>query len=119
QAELAVEAAHEAYASWRVTPVEERVALLQAVAARLRERKFEFAAWLVYEVSQNWNEAHAEVAEAIDFCEYYALGMQCLSSPGELPQLPGEYSELVYVPLGAGVVLAPWNFPLAILCGMT
>lgn len=119
QAVQAIEAAGGAYASWRLTPVEERVALLQAVATKLRERKFELSAWLVFEVSKNWNEAHAEVAEAIDFCEYYALQMQCLSTPGELPQLPGEQSELIYVPLGVGVVLAPWNFPLAILCGMT
>lgn len=119
QARQAVDVAHEAFASWKNTPLEERMLLLQTVAAKLRERRFEFAAWLIVEVSKNWNEAHAEVGQAIDFCEYYALQMQRLSAPETLLQPPGENAEWVWAPLGAGVVLAPWNFPLSILCGTT
>lgn len=119
QAAQAVEVAHEAFASWKQVPVEERALLLQTVAAKLRERKFEFSAWLVSEVSKNWNEAHAEVGQAIDFCEYYAWQAGRLECPEELQQPAGESAEWVTLPLGAGVVLAPWNFPLSILCGTT
>ncbi len=119
QAKQAVEVAHEAFADWKKVPVEERALLLQTVAAQLRERKFEFAAWLVVEVSKNWNEAHAEVGQAIDFCEYYAWQARRLCQAEELRQPEGESAEWVTVPLGAGVVLAPWNFPLSILCGTT
>lgn len=119
QATQAVEVAHEAFAGWKKVPVEERAALLQTVAAKLRERKFEFAAWLVVEISKNWNEAHAEVGQAIDFCEYYAWQAGRLCHAEELRQPEGESAEWMTVPLGAGVVLAPWNYPLSILCGTT
>ena len=84
-----------------------------------RERKFEFDAWLVYEAGKTWPEADADVSEAIDFCEYYARQMQRLAKPDPLVQLPGETDELVYLPLGVGVIIPPWNFPLAIMAGMT
>ena len=85
----------------------------------LRARKFEFDAWLVYEAGKTWPEAEADVSEAIDFCEYYAREMQRLSGPQPVVQLPGEQDEMLYIPLGVGVVIPPWNFPLAILVGMT
>ncbi len=92
--------------------------LLRA-AALFRKRKFEFDAWLVYEAGKTWPEADADVSEAIDFCEYYARQMQRLGKPDPLVQLPGEKDELFYLPLGVGVIIPPWNFPLAIMVGMT
>jgi 1-pyrroline-5-carboxylate dehydrogenase len=97
----------------------ERARLLIGAAAMLRERKFEFDAWLVLEAGKTWPEAEAEVAEAIDFCEYYARQMVRFADPEAVVQMPGERDDLVYLPLGAGVVIPPWNFPLAILAGMT
>jgi len=93
--------------------------LLTGAAALLRERKFEFDAWLVLEAGKTWPEAEAEVGEAIDFCEYYARQMVRFASPESVVQMPGERDDLVYLPLGAGVIIPPWNFPLAILAGMT
>ena len=93
--------------------------MLLKTAALIRERKFEFDAWLVFEAGKTWPEAEAEVAEAIDFCEYYAREMLRLAGPQAVVQLPGERDEMRYLPLGVGIVIPPWNFPLAILCGMT
>jgi len=90
-----------------------------AAARLLREHKFEFDAWLVHEAGKTWPEAEADVSEAIDFCEYYAREMLRMSNPPPVVQLPGEKDEMRYVPLGVGVVIPPWNFPLAILVGMT
>lgn len=118
-ANRAVETASRCFARWSRTPAEERVRMLVRTAALIRERKFEFDAWLVYEAGKTWPEAEAEVAEAIDFCEYYAREMQRLAGPQTVVQLPGEHDEMRYLPLGVGVVIPPWNFPLAILCGMT
>ena len=89
------------------------------VARILRLRKFEFDAWMVYEAGKTWPEAEADVSEAIDFCEYYAREMARLAGPQPVHQLPGEHDEMVYIPLGVGIVIPPWNFPLAILVGMT
>ena len=75
--------------------------------------------WLVVEAGKTWPEADADVCEAIDFCEYYARQMQRLRFPEQLVQMPGERDEMIYLPLGAGVVIPPWNFPLAIMAGMT
>src|SRR5258705_119530 len=118
-ADSAIEDA-DAYArAWgRVSPVE-RAEMAMRAAALIRERKFEFDAWLVTEAGKTWPEAEADVSEAIDFCEYYARQMVRYASPDPLVQLPGEHDELVYLPLGAGVIIPPWNFPLAILTGMT
>jgi 1-pyrroline-5-carboxylate dehydrogenase len=85
----------------------------------IRERKFEFDAWLVLEAGKTWPEAEAEVGEAIDFCEYYARQMVRFAEPEPVVQMPGERDNLVYLPLGLGVIIPPWNFPLAILAGMT
>src|SRR5215475_2755343 len=118
-ANRAVECAHAYFPKWSRTPAEERVRLLVDAARILRRRKLEFDAWLVYEAGKTWPEAEADVSEAIDFCEYYAREMLRLSGPQEVVQLPGEQDEMVYIPLGVGVVIPPWNFPLAIMVGMT
>ncbi|MFO7167446.1 MAG: L-glutamate gamma-semialdehyde dehydrogenase [Chloroflexota bacterium] len=119
QARRAVEVAYERFDSWRKVPAEERAALLFRVAEEMRRRKFELAAWIIYEVSKNWVEADADVAEAIDFCEYYAREMLRLAGPQRVYPLPAERDELRYIPLGAGVAIPPWNFPLAITTGLT
>jgi 1-pyrroline-5-carboxylate dehydrogenase len=118
-ANRAVECAYSYFPTWSRTPAEERVRMLLDAARILRRRKLEFDAWLVYEAGKTWPEADADVSEAIDFCEYYARDMQRLAGPQKVHQLPGEQDELVYVPLGVGIVIPPWNFPLAILVGMT
>jgi len=117
--EPAMQAALSAFASWSQTSFEERASLLFHVGDVLRERKFEFCAWLVFEVSKNWAEADADIAETIDFAEYYAREALRLSRT-ELPvQMPGERDTLTYIPLGVGAVIPPWNFPCAIMAGMT
>ena len=118
-ARRAVEDAHAYAPVWGRTEPAHRAALVTKVAALIRERKFEFDAWLVAEAGKTWPEAEADVSEAIDFCDYYARQMLRLAHPEALVQLPGERDELVYLPLGAGVIIPPWNFPLAILVGMT
>ncbi|HEY4084805.1 MAG TPA: L-glutamate gamma-semialdehyde dehydrogenase, partial [Bryobacteraceae bacterium] len=115
----AVETAHANFPRWSRTPVGERVGMLVRTAALIRERKFDFNAWLTFEAGKTWIEAEAETAEAIDFCEYYAREMLCLSAPPEMVQMPGERDDLRYLALGAGVIIPPWNFSLAILCGMS
>jgi len=114
----AVEAAWRGFPQWSVTPARRRVEMLLHAAGILRRRKFEFDAWLVVEAGKTWPEAEADVSEAIDFCEYYARQMMRLADAPALVQLPGERDELVYIPLGPGVIIPPWNFPLAILVGM-
>ncbi|HLK65825.1 MAG TPA: L-glutamate gamma-semialdehyde dehydrogenase [Bryobacteraceae bacterium] len=118
-ANRAVESAYAAFQQWSRTPAEERVRLLLDAARILRARKFEFDAWLVYEAGKTWPEAEADVCEAIDFCEYYAREMERMAGPQPVLQLPGEHDEMIYIPLGVGVVIPPWNFPLAILVGMS
>jgi len=115
----AVEAALAAFAAWQHTPVEERVSLLLNAAEIIRSRKFEFCAWLTYEVGKNWVEADADVAETIDFLEFYSREALRLSGATTPIQYPGERNQLVYIPLGVGAVIPPWNFPFAIMAGMT
>jgi 1-pyrroline-5-carboxylate dehydrogenase len=117
--EPAMLAALSAFERWKKTPIEERASLLFRVADLLRERKFEFAAWMVFEVSKNWAEADADICETIDFCEYYAREALRLSKTKTDVQLPGEHDALRYIPLGVGAVIPPWNFPCAIMAGMT
>jgi 1-pyrroline-5-carboxylate dehydrogenase len=119
QAALAVETAHRAFAGWRRVPARERAAYLIEAARRMRERKHTFSAWMVYEVGKSWVEADADTAEAIDFLEYYAREMLRYESPPAPTQLAGEKDMLVYLPLGVGAVIPPWNFPLAICVGMS
>jgi RHH-type transcriptional regulator, proline utilization regulon repressor / proline dehydrogenase / delta 1-pyrroline-5-carboxylate dehydrogenase len=118
QAEAAILAAKTAFPRWRDTPVSQRASCLERAAAILRKRRFELAAWEVYECAKPWREADADVAEAIDFCEYYAREMRKLAEPRHR-DLPGEQNQYFYEPRGVSVVIAPWNFPMAILCGMT
>jgi 1-pyrroline-5-carboxylate dehydrogenase len=118
-ANRAIETAYKNFPVWSKTPALERVEILLRTAELLRERKYEFDAWLTFEAGKTWPEAEAEVAEAIDFCEYYAREMARLAGPQTVVQLPGERDEMRYLPLGVGVVIPPWNFPLAILAGMT
>jgi 1-pyrroline-5-carboxylate dehydrogenase len=118
-AQRAIEDAHAYAPVWGRTAPADRAALVLRVAALIRERKFEFDAWLVTEAGKTWPEAEADVSEAIDFCDYYARQMLRMAAPEPLVQLPGERDQLTYLPLGAGIVIPPWNFPLAILAGMT
>jgi len=118
-AKEAVEAAYAYFPEWSRTSAEERVEKLLRVASIFRKRKLEFDAWLVFEAGKTWPEADADVSEAIDFCEYYARQMLRLAKPETLVQMPGEKDELKYLPLGVGVIIPPWNFPLAIMVGMT
>jgi len=117
--EPVMEAALRAFGSWSRTSWDERIALLFRVSEILRERKFEMMAWLVFEVGKNWAEADADVAETIDFCEFYAREAQKLSHAQAPVQLPGEHDQFFYIPLGVGAVIPPWNFPCAIMAGMT
>src|SRR5581483_606282 len=117
--EPAMNAALKAFESWSRTSVEERAALLFRVGDLLRERKFEFMAWLVFEVSKNWAEADGDISETIDFCEFYSREALRLSRTETPVQLPGERDRLFYIPLGVGAVIPPWNFPAAIMAGMT
>ena len=117
QAKQALDAAHEAFPVWRDTPVKERADMLRRVADEFNRRRFEISAWQVFECGKPWREADADVAEAIDFCRYYALEMERLAR-GQKRNMPGEWNEYFYEARGVAVVIAPWNFPLAILTGM-
>jgi len=117
--EPAMQAALAAFESWKRVAVEERAGLLFRTAAILRKRKPEFNAWLVLEVGKNWDEAEADTCEAIDFCEFYARLALHMAESKPAVQLPGERDQLRYIALGVGAVIPPWNFPLAIMCGMT
>src|SRR3989442_506013 len=117
--EPAMRAALAAFETWSQTSFEGRASLLFRVGDLLRERKFELGARMVLEVSKNWAEADADVAETIDFCEYYSREALRLART-ELPvQMAGERDLLFYIPLGVGAVIPPWNFPCAIMAGMT
>ncbi|HEY2259853.1 MAG TPA: aldehyde dehydrogenase family protein, partial [Solirubrobacteraceae bacterium] len=115
----AIEAAGSALAAWRAAGAQERAGALIAAAAWMRERRLELAALEVRECAKPWVEADADVCEAIDFLEYYARAAIELGRGRELLQVPGERNQLSYVPRGIVAVISPWNFPLAIPCGMT
>jgi RHH-type proline utilization regulon transcriptional repressor/proline dehydrogenase/delta 1-pyrroline-5-carboxylate dehydrogenase len=116
--EMAVRAARDAQAAWGALGARRRAEYLRAAADVLRRRKFEIAAWEILECGKQWRESDADVCEAIDFCEYYADGAIALDEPQEV-NLPGEENRFIYVPRGVTAVISPWNFPLAILTGMT
>jgi RHH-type transcriptional regulator, proline utilization regulon repressor / proline dehydrogenase / delta 1-pyrroline-5-carboxylate dehydrogenase len=118
EANDAVAAAKAALPGWRALGVEARAGFLRAAARQMRERRFELAAWQVFECGKGWREADADVCEAIDFCEYYAQQALVLMGPHGV-DVPGEENRFYYLPRGVAVVIAPWNFPLAILTGMT
>jgi 1-pyrroline-5-carboxylate dehydrogenase len=117
--EPAMQAAQAAYATWSRTSIEERAALLFRAAALIRERSFEFCAWLTLEVGKNWAEADADVGETIDFLEFYGREALRLGKATTPIQFPGERNQLLYIALGVGAVIPPWNFPFAIMAGMT
>lgn len=117
--EDAIAAAETAFATWRKMPAEGRASVLFKLAGILRQRKLELSAWLVYELDKAWDEAEGEVSEAIDFLEWYARRALDLDLPVPLAHLPNEVTDYRYLPLGVGSVIPPWNFPCAILTGMT
>lgn len=119
QASQAVDTAFETFRTWSRVPPGERAAYLIEAARRMRERRHFFSAIMVTEVGKSWYEADADTAEAIDFMEFYAREMLRYAAPQPVHQMPGERDELVYLPLGVGAVIPPWNFPLAICVGMT
>jgi 1-pyrroline-5-carboxylate dehydrogenase len=119
QAAHAVEAAASRFEIWKRTPVGERAGAIFRAAELLRRRRDDFNALLVLEVGKSWVEADADTAEAIDFLEFYAREALRYASPAPLVPFPGEENHLEYIPLGAGVVIPPWNFALAIMAGMT
>jgi 1-pyrroline-5-carboxylate dehydrogenase len=117
--EPAMQAAQAAFATWSKVPVAERAAFLFRAASLIRERSFEFCAWLTLEVGKNWAEADADVGETIDFLEFYGREALRLNQAKTPIQFPGERNQLSYIPLGVGAVIPPWNFPFAIMAGMT
>jgi 1-pyrroline-5-carboxylate dehydrogenase len=118
-ANRAVETAYETFQTWRNTPPEERAQLLFRVAELIRSRKHEMSAWMIHEVAKSWPEADGDTAEAIDFLEFYGREMLRYAGPQPLTKMTGEDNHLDYIPLGVGAVIPPWNFPLAIMAGMT
>lgn len=117
-AQHAIDRASEYFPTWAAVPVEKRAGYLVRIAELIRERKYELDAWLVLESGKTWAEAEADVSEAVDFCEYYARHALKLAHPEPVVQLAGERDEFVYLPLGVGIIIPPWNFPFAILLGM-
>ena len=117
-ANKAIEVASAAFELWRFVPPKKRADYLFKAAKLMRKRKHEFSAVMIYEVGKTWPEADADTAEAIDFMEFYAREMLRLAAKQPVVKHPQEKNELVYLPLGAGVVVPPWNFALAILTGM-
>ncbi|HEX5133945.1 MAG TPA: L-glutamate gamma-semialdehyde dehydrogenase [Thermoanaerobaculia bacterium] len=118
-AERAIESAWNAFPDWSRVAASDRSALLLRIASILRRRKHEFSSMMVLEEAKSWSEADADTAEAIDFCEFYAREMERLAQPQPLTPYPGEKNDLEFIPLGVCAVIPPWNFPLAILTGMT
>src|SRR5438552_7976551 len=117
--EQAIDAAWNAFESWKRAPVEKRAGLLLKAAELMRQRKHEFSATMIYEVGKTWPEADADTAEAIDFLEFYAREAYRYSGQQPITKIESEENALVYIPLGVGAVIPPWNFPLAIMAGMT
>ena len=117
--EQAMQSAQGAFETWSRTNPHARARILLKAAAMMRRRKHEFSAWLVLEIGKTWPEADADTAEAIDFMEFYAREMMRLVSENRLTAMPNEDNNLMWVPMGVGAVIPPFNFPLAICCGMT
>jgi 1-pyrroline-5-carboxylate dehydrogenase len=119
QAAEAIDAAAEAFQSWRHRTLPERAAYLFKAAELLRARRFEYDALLVYEVGKSWTEADGDICESIDFLEFYAREALRYAQPQPIVPIQGERNELVYIPLGVGAIIPPWNFAGAIMIGMT
>jgi len=118
EAERAIGAARAAFEKWRRTSFEERCQLLERAAEILERRRFELSALEVFEVGKPWAQADGDIAEAIDFCTFYARQIRLIGRPRLTQNVPGEESYQHYWPRGVALVIAPWNFPMAILCGM-
>jgi RHH-type transcriptional regulator, proline utilization regulon repressor / proline dehydrogenase / delta 1-pyrroline-5-carboxylate dehydrogenase len=118
-ADAAVAAARAAWPAWAARPAGERAAIIERAAELMEARRFELGALEVFEAGKPWIEADADISEAVDFCRYYALEMRGLAVPRVTQEVPGENDLQAWTPRGVGVVIAPWNFPLAILCGLT
>ncbi|NPV14318.1 L-glutamate gamma-semialdehyde dehydrogenase [candidate division WOR-3 bacterium] len=119
EGEAALKAAWQAFEEWRFVPAIERASIFLRAARIMRQRRFEFDAAMVLEVGKNWLEADADFAEAIDFLEFYSREAIRYDAPCGVTPYPGEIQEVRYIPLGVGVVIPPWNFPCAIMAGMT
>src|SRR5215475_8957967 len=117
-AKQAIEAAHAYFDVWKKVPAAERVKCIFRAAQIVRERKFELNALVCYEVGKTWVEADADIAETVDFCEFYGREMLRLSEPQKLTPMRGERNYLTYIPLGVGAIIPPWNFPCAIMAGL-
>jgi 1-pyrroline-5-carboxylate dehydrogenase len=115
----AIDAATEAFNVWKNVPAVDRAQYLFKAADLMRRRKNELSAWMVFEVAKTWAEADGDVAEAIDFCEFYGREMIRWAGDQPVTKIEGEANHLEYIPLGVGAIIPPWNFPLAIMCGMT
>ncbi|TCJ04838.1 aldehyde dehydrogenase family protein, partial [Cytobacillus praedii] len=118
-AEKAMQAAVEAFKTWKKVKAETRADVLFKAAAIIRRRKHEFSALLTKEAGKPWNEADADTAEAIDFLEFYARQMLNIKDGVPVNSRPNEYNRYDYIPLGVGIIISPWNFPLAIMAGTT
>lgn len=119
QTEQAIQEAAKAFETWKRVPATERAGYLFAAADLMRQRRFIINAWMIYEVGKSWVEADVDTAEAIDFLEFYGREMLRLAEEQPLIHIESEENELVYLPLGVAAVIPPWNFPCAILVGMT
>lgn len=117
--EKAVETAAKTFETWKYVPAAKRAAILFKAAAIARRRRFEINAYMILEAGKNFAEADADTAEAIDFLEFYGREMLRYAAKQPITPYPGEKNELVYIPLGVGAVIPPWNFPFAILVGMS
>ncbi len=117
--EKAIDSATAAFKLWRNVPAAERAEYLFKIADVMRKRKHELSAWMVFEVAKTWAEADGDTAEAIDFLEYYGREMLRWSEKQPITKVEGENNSIEYIPLGVGAVIPPWNFPLAIMAGMT
>ena len=118
-AEKAMQAALGAFETWKTWSPEHRANILFRAAAMLRRRKHEFSSYLVKEAGKPWKEADADTAEAIDFIEYYARQMLSIKEGVPVKSRAGEYNQFNYIPLGVGIIISPFNFPLAIMAGTT
>ncbi|CAN5215721.1 L-glutamate gamma-semialdehyde dehydrogenase [soil metagenome] len=117
--ERAIKKATDTFGTWKNVPHTERAEYLFKIADIMRERKHELSAWMVFEVAKTWAEADGDTAEAIDFCEFYGREMLRWGSEQPITPYPGEDNRFEYIPLGVGAIIPPWNFPLAIMAGMT
>ncbi|MBV9708084.1 MAG: L-glutamate gamma-semialdehyde dehydrogenase [Chloroflexi bacterium] len=119
QTKEAITTAATTFETWKRVPAEDRANYLFAAADIMRHRRFYLAAWMIYEVGKSWGEADGDIAEAIDFLEFYAREILRLAEEQPIVRMEGEDNQLVYIPLGVCAVIPPWNFPCAIMAGMT